>query len=348
MRVLGIETSCDDTAAAIYCGTQGLIKHTTASQIDIHAQYGGVVPELAARDHGRKLLPLIDYLLNSPQNQQHKIDAIAYTQGPGLSGALLVGASLAKTLADAWHIPAIGIHHLEGHLLAPMLEKDTPDFPFIALLVSGGHTLLVDVAEYANYQILGQSVDDAAGEAFDKVAKLLGLGYPGGPLIAKLAESGDPERFRFTRPMLNRPGLDFSFSGLKTQVRTLALQLNSDPSQLDEQTKADIAIAFELCVVETLINKCLRACKQQSRTVLVMAGGVAANKRLRTSLQQKAGENGIRVFYPDMQFCTDNGAMIAIAGYLRLQHGLHDTNRSIIVNPRWPLEQVNYPTLSTL
>lgn len=341
MRVLGIETSCDDTAAAIYCEQQGLVVHRSASQIATHAQYGGVVPELAARDHGRKLLPLIDFLLQSPENAQQKIDAIAYTSGPGLAGALLVGASLAKSLAHAWRIPCIGIHHLEGHLLAPMLETNKPEYPFIALLVSGGHTMLIDVAGYAQYEILGQSVDDAAGEAFDKTAKLLGLGYPGGPLIAQLALAGDPKRFTFTRPMLNRPGLDFSFSGLKTQVRTLALSLHSQPHELDSQTKADIAAAFELCVVDTLVKKCLRACKQQQRKRLVMAGGVAANQRLREQLQHHANDNGIDVFYPDMQFCTDNGAMIAIAGYYRLLHGLHDMNNEIHVKARWPLESVN-------
>ncbi len=289
--------------------------HRLASQVELHQQYGGVVPELAARDHIRTLLPLVDSLLNDPANHGARIDTIAYTAGPGLAGALLVGASVAVSLARAWKIPAIGVHHMEGHLLAPMLEQDAPEFPFVALLVSGGHTLLVDVRAPGDYRILGQSLDDAAGEAFDKTAKLLGLGYPGGPAIARVARDGDPERFQFPRPMTNRPGLDFSFSGLKTH----ALVTTRKQHNLDQQTIADIALAFELAVVDTLVIKCTRALRQTGRKRLVVAGGVGANQRLRESLTKSGRKTDVKVYYPRPEFCTDNGAMIAYAGYFRSQ-----------------------------
>ncbi|WP_423908316.1 tRNA (adenosine(37)-N6)-threonylcarbamoyltransferase complex transferase subunit TsaD [Candidatus Spongiihabitans sp.] len=346
MRILGIETSCDDTGAAIYDSHQGLIVHRLASQVDLHQQYGGVVPELAARDHIRTLLPLIDSLIKDPVNDAEKLDAVAYTAGPGLVGALLVGASLGKSLAQSWAVPAIGIHHMEGHLLSPMLEDNPPEFPFLALLVSGGHTLLVDVEAAGNYKILGQSVDDAVGEAFDKTAKLLGLDYPGGPAIAKAAVNGDANRFIFPRPMTNRPGLDFSFSGLKTHTLT-ATQKQAQKHQLDEQTIADIALAFELAVVDTLKIKCSRALSQTMRKRLVVAGGVGANQRLRATLQKLADQNNVRLFYPRAEFCTDNGAMIAYAGYFRLAtEGLANRRLATVndyafeVHPRWSLEDI--------
>ena len=348
MRILGIETSCDDTGAAIYDSECGLVIHRLASQIELHNSYGGVVPELAARDHIRTLLPLLDNILHSSANQGAKMDAIAYTAGPGLSGALLVGASVAKSLAQAWGIPTVAVHHMEGHLLAPMLEESPPKFPFVALLVSGGHSLLVDVKAQGQYQILGESVDDAAGEAFDKTAKLLGLGYPGGPAIAKIALQGDPERFHFPRPMVNRPGLDFSFSGLKTFTRVTAETLQAQ-SPLSDQDKADIAIAFELAVVDTLGIKCLRALKQTGRTRLIIAGGVGANQRLRAHLHKLTESVGASVAYPRPEFCTDNGAMIAYAGYVRAKlQGVGrcsdeaDSQGAFDVRPRWSLQ-----TLST-
>ena len=336
MRILGIETSCDDTGVAIYDSTQGLVVHRLASQVDLHQQYGGVVPELAARDHVRMLLPLIDNVLNDCLNNAKKPDAVAYTAGPGLAGALLVGASLGNSLAQAWQIPAIGVHHMEGHLLAPMLEENPPSFPFLALLVSGGHTLLVDVESAGNYKILGQSVDDAAGEAFDKTAKLLGLGYPGGPAIAKVALNGNLGRFVFPQPMTNRPGLDFSFSGLKTHTLTTAQKY-----QLDQQTIADIALAFEVAVVGTLRIKCFRALSQTRRKRLVVAGGVGANQRLRSTLHDLTQQQGVELFYPRPEFCTDNGAMIAYAGYFRWTNGQqHTRNYAFDVHPRWSLEDI--------
>ena len=336
MRVLGIETSCDDTGAAIYDDSLGLVVHRLASQIDLHQQYGGVVPELAARDHIRTLLPLVDSLLRDPENKNAKVNAIAYTAGPGLAGALLVGASLAKSLAQAWNIPSIGVHHMEGHLLAPMLEENRPQYPFVALLVSGGHSMLVDVQSAGQYQILGQSLDDAAGEAFDKTAKILGLGYPGGPAIAKVALAGDPSRFKFPRPMTNRPGLDFSFSGLKTHALTTCQK-----HELDEQTIADIALAFELAVVDTLATKCKRALQQSGRSRLVIAGGVGANQRLRSKLTELTDGLGGEIFYPRPEFCTDNGAMIAYAGYFRLsQPGFKPIAHEFEVHPRWSLEDI--------
>jgi len=342
MRVLGIETSCDDTGVAVYDSQQGILAHRLASQVDLHSQYGGVVPELAARDHIRTLLPLIDTLINDCPDR--RVDAVAYTAGPGLAGALLVGASVGRSLAMAWQIPAVGVHHMEGHLLVPMLETPSPEFPFLALLVSGGHTMLVDVASPGRYRILGQSVDDAAGEAFDKTAKLLGLGYPGGPAIAKAALCGDPERFVFPRPMTRRPGLDFSFSGLKTHVSMVCQQ-----HRLEQQTIADIALAFELAAVDTLAIKCDRALRQTGRRRLVVSGGVGANRRLRDTLKESAAQSGFEVFYPRLEFCTDNGAMIACAGHFRLSLGDGEGNRNrpapgfeygFDIHPRWSLENI--------
>ena len=332
MRVLGIETSCDETGIAIYDSEKGLLAHALHSQIALHLEYGGVVPELASRDHVRKTLPLIRQVLGQAGLQKTDIDGVAYTAGPGLIGALLVGASIGRSLAWTWGVPAVTVHHMEGHLLAPMLEEEVPEFPFIALLVSGGHTMLVQVDGVGRYTLLGDTVDDAAGEAFDKTAKLLKLGYPGGPAISKLAEQGNPGRFRFPRPMTNRPGLDFSFSGLKTfAVNTLAE--NGD----DAQTKADIARAFEEAVVETMAIKCRRALEQTGLKRLVLAGGVSANRRLRQRLGQMADERGVQLYYPRPEFCTDNGAMIAYAGCLRLEVG--QTEPLLIqAQARWPLE----------
>jgi len=336
MRVLGIETSCDETGVAVFDGDHGLLAHALYSQTALHAEYGGVVPELASRDHIRKLLPMIQAALTEAHTQPGQIDGIAYTAGPGLMGALLVGACLGKALAFAWKIPAIGIHHMEGHLLAPMLETPAPDFPFVALLVSGGHTQLVEVQAVGQYRTLGESMDDAAGEAFDKVAKLLGLPYPGGPALAKLAEKGTPGRFRFPRPMTERPGLDFSFSGLKTAVLTTLKSAAQDP-----QTKADVACAFESAVVDTLSIKCERALQETGHRRLVVAGGVSANRKLRAQLQQRVMQLGARVFYPRLEFCTDNGAMIAYAGYVRLRAG--HAPAPIPVTARWSLDSLSVP-----
>ncbi|MGH8378242.1 MAG: tRNA (adenosine(37)-N6)-threonylcarbamoyltransferase complex transferase subunit TsaD [Gammaproteobacteria bacterium] len=333
MRVLGIETSCDETGVAVYDGERGLLAHALYSQIPLHAEYGGVVPELASRDHIRKLLPMIRAALAQAGSTPEQIDGIAYTAGPGLMGALLVGACLARALAFAWKVPAIGVHHMEGHLLAPMLETPAPAFPFVALLVSGGHTLLVEVEGAGRYQTLGESVDDAAGEAFDKVAKLLGLPYPGGPALAKLAEQGAAGRFKFPRPMTDRPGLDFSFSGLKTAVLTAQKRAPDDI-----QTKADMARAFEEAVVDTLVIKCERALEQTGHRRLVVAGGVGANHRLRARLKERVMQLGGEVFYPRLEFCTDNGAMIAYAGYLRLAHGAKPS--PVVVTARWPLDDL--------
>lgn len=339
MRVLGIETSCDETGIAVYDGEQGLVAHVLHSQVEVHAEYGGVVPELASRDHIRKCLPLISQLLREAGISKDSIGGIAYTAGPGLIGALLVGATLGRSLAWAWQIPAVAIHHMEGHLLAPMLEHDKPAFPFVALLVSGGHTLLVDVKGVGQYQLLGESIDDAAGEAFDKTAKLLNLGYPGGPALAQLATSGNPERFRFPRPMTNRPGLDFSFSGLKTYA------INTwHNNQQDGQLRADIARAFEDAVVDTLAIKCKRALAQTGYRQLVVAGGVGANAQLRSRLKQLCSTLGAGVFYPRLEFCTDNGAMIAMAGMIRLQAG-QQQGLAIEAKARWSLQDL--PPLST-
>lgn len=332
MRVLGIETSCDETGVAIFDGTH-IIAQQLYSQVKLHAEYGGVVPELASRDHIRKLLPLVKTTLQQAQLADKDIDGIAYTAGPGLAGALLVGACFARSLAYAWHIPAIGVHHLEGHLLSPMLENPAPTFPFLALLVSGGHTLLADVKAIGEYHLLGESLDDAAGEAFDKTAKILGLEYPGGPRLAKLAEQGDAKAYSFARPMLDRPGLDFSFSGLKTQV--LHTWQKSDQSP---ETQKNIAASFQQAVVDVLVKKALRAIEQTQYTQLVVAGGVGANLSLRSQLTQKAEALACKVFFPRIEFCTDNGAMIAYAGYQRLKRGQHEP-LAIHIHSRWLLAQ---------
>ncbi len=350
MRVLGIETSCDETGVAVYDSEHGLLGHALHSQAAMHAQHGGVVPELASRDHVRKLVPLIRHLLaplpgtlafadTSSKRRQERwhygIDAVAYTQGPGLIGALLVGAAVGRSLAWAWEVPAIGVHHMEAHLLAPLLEPQPPSFPFIALLVSGGHTQLLRADGLGRYTMLGESVDDAAGEAFDKTAKLLGLGYPGGPALAALATQGRAGVYQFPRPMTNRPGLDFSFSGLKT----FALHTFQASAQT-AQDKADIALAFEQAVAETLKLKCRRALQQTGLRQLVVAGGVSANHRLRQALSDLPA----RVYYPQLQFCTDNGAMVALAGCLRLQHAANPTDGAgslaFGARPRWPLAEL--------
>ena len=336
MIVLGIETSCDETGVAVYDtarpGADGLRAQALYSQVALHAEYGGVVPELASRDHVRKLLPLVREALKTAGLTPADLGGVAYTAGPGLVGALLVGASAARAMAWALGVPAIGVHHMEGHLLAPLLEDDPPEPPFVALLVSGGHSMLVEVKAIGQYRILGDTLDDAAGEAFDKTAKLMGLPYPGGPALAKLAEQGVPGRFRFSRPMVDRPGLDFSFSGLKTQV-LLAWQA-SDKS---EQTRADIARGFEEAIVDTLAIKCRRALEATGAKRLVIAGGVGANKRLREQLAQAGAADGFRVYFPRLAFCTDNGAMIALAGAIRLAAGQHQ-DETIQVHPRWNLE----------
>ncbi|MED5608619.1 tRNA (adenosine(37)-N6)-threonylcarbamoyltransferase complex transferase subunit TsaD [Pseudomonas sp. JH-2] len=338
MRVLGLETSCDETGVALYDSERGLLADALFSQIDLHRVYGGVVPELASRDHVKRMLPLIRQVLDEAGCPPSGIDAIAYTAGPGLVGALLVGASCAQALAFAWGIPAVGVHHMEGHLLAPMLEEQPPRFPFVALLVSGGHTQLVRVDGIGRYQLLGESLDDAAGEAFDKTAKLLGLGYPGGPEIARLAERGAPGRFVFPRPMTDRPGLDFSFSGLKTFALN-TWQRCREAGDDGEQTRCDIALAFQQAVVETLTIKCRRALKQTGLKNLVIAGGVSANRALREHLQKMLGELRGQVFYARPRFCTDNGAMIAYAGCQRLLAGQHD-GPAIDVRARWPMESL--------
>ncbi len=334
MRVLGIETSCDETGIAIFDDQLGILSHQLYSQVKLHADYGGVVPELASRDHVRKTIPLIQAALAEANCDPDSIDGIAYTAGPGLVGALLVGATIGRSLALAWNKPAVAVHHMEGHLLAPMLEEKVPEFPFLALLVSGGHTLLVRVDGIGLYQILGESIDDAAGEAFDKTAKLLGLDYPGGARLSKLAEQGVPGRFHFPRPMTDRPGLDFSFSGLKTFA---ANTIRSEGS--DDQTRADIAHAFECAVVDTLAIKCKRALKETGLKRLVMAGGVSANRRLRAQLAEMMTELKGEVFYPRLEYCTDNGAMIAYAGLQRLKAG-QTVGLSIEVKPRWSLEEL--------
>ncbi|MFQ1049783.1 tRNA (adenosine(37)-N6)-threonylcarbamoyltransferase complex transferase subunit TsaD [Avibacterium paragallinarum] len=336
MRILGIETSCDETGVAIYDEEKGLIANQLYTQIALHADYGGVVPELASRDHIRKTTPLIQAALQEANLSPEDIDGIAYTCGPGLVGALLVGSTIARSLAYAWNVPAIGIHHMEGHLLAPMLEENAPHFPFVALLVSGGHTQLVRVDGVGSYEVLGESIDDAAGEAFDKTAKLLGLDYPGGAALARLAQQGTPNRFIFPRPMTDRPGLDFSFSGLKTFAANTIQQAIKEEGELTTQTKADIAYAFQQAVVETLAIKCRRALKETGFKRLVIAGGVSANQQLRQSLAELMAQLGGEVFYPQPQFCTDNGAMIAYTGFLRLKQG-ESSPLEIEVKPRWAM-----------
>ncbi|MBB1473084.1 tRNA (adenosine(37)-N6)-threonylcarbamoyltransferase complex transferase subunit TsaD [Luteimonas sp. MC1782] len=335
MKVLGIETSCDETGVAVYdtarAGSAGLLAHAVYSQIALHAEYGGVVPELASRDHVRKLLPLVRQTLAEAGLGVGDLDGVAYTAGPGLVGALLVGAGVARSLAWALELPAVGVHHMEGHLLAPLMEDDPPKPPFVALLVSGGHTQLVAVEAIGQYRLLGETLDDAAGEAFDKTAKLMGLPYPGGPQLARLAEQGTPGRFRFSRPMTDRPGLDFSFSGLKTQV--MLAWRNSDQT---DATRADIARGFEDAVVDTLAIKCERALDDAGCDVLVVAGGVGANTRLRARLQAMAAKRGGRACYPRPELCTDNGAMIAFAGALRLEAGQREP-AAVHVVPRWDM-----------
>ncbi len=337
--ILGIETSCDETGVALLrwepdAPGRGLLAHTLYSQIKLHADYGGVVPELASRDHVRKLLPLIHEALAEAGLTVHDLGGVAYTAGPGLVGALLVGAAAGRALAWALGVPAIGVHHMEGHLLAPLLEDDPPAPPFVALLVSGGHSMLVEVKAIGRYTILGDTLDDAAGEAFDKTAKLMGLPYPGGPALARLAERGRAGAFRFSRPMTDRPGLDFSFSGLKTQV-LLAWQ----KSDQGEQTRADIARAFEEAIVDTLIIKCRRALEASGAQRLVIAGGVGANRRLRSELAAAGDKDGFRVYFPRLDFCTDNGAMIALAGAIRLASGQRQGD-SVQVYPRWDLQSL--------
>nr|WP_298250814.1 tRNA (adenosine(37)-N6)-threonylcarbamoyltransferase complex transferase subunit TsaD [uncultured Halomonas sp.] len=342
MRVLGIETSCDETGVALFDTERGLLADALYSQIAMHAEYGGVVPELASRDHTRRLLPLIQQTLDEAGLGRQDLDAIAYTAGPGLVGALMVGAATAHGMARALGIPVLGVHHMEGHLLAPMLEDDSPDFPFAALLVSGGHTQLVEVRGLGDYTLLGESVDDAAGEAFDKAAKMLGLAYPGGPQIARLAERGDPGRLRFPRPMTDRPGLDFSFSGLKTHTLTAIRKLEA-AGELDEQARADVARAFEEAVVDTLVIKCRRALDQTGLKRLVVAGGVSANARLRERLEHECHKRDARAFYPRGRFCTDNGAMIAYVGAQRLLAGERDELGAMQAVPRWPMDTLNKP-----
>ncbi|WP_251359052.1 tRNA (adenosine(37)-N6)-threonylcarbamoyltransferase complex transferase subunit TsaD [Kangiella sp. TOML190] len=356
MKILGIETSCDETGIAIYDSEQGIIADALYSQVELHEEYGGVVPELASRDHVRKAIPLIKQVLAEANCSKDDIDAIAYTKGPGLIGALFVGVGVGRSLAYAWDIPAIGVHHMEGHLLAPLLEDDKPEYPFVALLVSGGHTLLVDVQALGEYKILGESIDDAAGEAFDKTAKIMGLGYPGGPAIAKLALNGRAGIYKLPRPMTDIPGLDFSFSGLKTAVANLYMK--SDKS---EQALADIAYAFQEAVVDTIFIKCRRAIEQVSvqsslregevdaaisknKPALVVAGGVSANVSLRQKLSELLESKGGKAYYPRPKFCTDNGAMIAYAGYARYQAAQNGNGEfeepAIRAKPRWPIEEL--------
>jgi len=336
MKILGVESSCDETGLAVYDTEVGLLAHAIHSQIAMHAEYGGVVPELASRDHIRRVIPLTRGVMQQAGLTLGDLDAIAYTQGPGLAGALLVGASFANALAAALAIPSIGIHHLEGHLLSPLLANPRPEFPFVALLVSGGHTQLMRVDGVGCYELLGETVDDAAGEAFDKTAQLLGLGYPGGPALSKLADAGDAYRFKLPRPMLNSGDLDFSFSGLKTAVLTLS-------KKEDESARADIAAAFQVAVVEVLAAKCMAALKQTRLRRLVVAGGVGANRALRERLNAEAAQRHFEVFYPPLELCTDNGAMIAFAGALRLNAGHPAADGRFGVRPRWALSELTAP-----
>jgi N6-L-threonylcarbamoyladenine synthase len=334
MRILAIESSCDESAAAVLDAAQGLLAHEIFSQIELHRVFGGVVPELASRDHVRRLLPLVRSVMAEAQTKPEDLDGVAYTAGPGLIGALLTGASLARSLAYAWKVPALGVHHLEGHLLAPLLEPEPPPFPHVALLVSGGHTMLIEVREIGDYHLLGETRDDAAGEAFDKTAKLLGLPYPGGPELARLAERGRPGTFNFPRPMVDRPGLEFSFSGLKTAV-VHAIR----GREMTDAMRADVAEGVQLAIVETLTTKALRALEETGLDTLVVSGGVSANRSLRARLAEAARRQGARVYYPRIEFCTDNAAMIAVAGLARLQAGQHD-GLAIQARARWPLESL--------
>ena len=341
MLVLGIETSCDETGIALYDTERGLLADALYSQVAVHAEYGGVVPELASRDHIRQTLPLVEQVLAEAQLPKSSLDAIAYTAGPGLVGALMVGATLARAMAHGLGIPCLGIHHMEGHLLAPLLAEEPPEYPFIALLVSGGHSQLVRVDGLGRYRLLGESLDDAAGEAFDKTAKLLGLPYPGGPQVAALAEKGNPERFTFPRPMVKHPGLDMSFSGLKTHTLT-TVKTCREETGLTDQDRADIACAFQRAVVDTLVIKCRRALAQENLNTLIMAGGVSANSLLREELARKLGPEGVAVHYPALRLCTDNGAMIAYAGALRLAAGQRDP-ADAEVRARWPMAELSPP-----
>jgi N6-L-threonylcarbamoyladenine synthase len=334
MRILAIESSCDESAAAVLDADRGLLGHEVFSQIELHRVFGGVVPELASRDHVRRLLPLVRSVLERAGTTPAELNGVAYTAGPGLIGALLTGASLARSLAYAWRVPALGVHHLEGHLLAPLLEPDPPPFPHVALLVSGGHTMLIEVRAIGSYRLLGETRDDAAGEAFDKTAKLLGLPYPGGPELARLADQGTPGVFRFPRPMLDRPGLEFSFSGLKTAV-VHALR----GREVTDTVRADVAEAVQLSIVETLTAKALRALEETGLETLVVSGGVSANRSLRSRLTEAVRREGARVYYPRIEFCTDNAAMIAVAGLARLKAGQHD-GLDIQARARWPLESL--------
>ena len=336
MRILAIESSCDESAAAVFDGERGLLAHEVFSQIDLHQVYGGVVPELASRDHVQRLLPMVDRVLARGGEDGKPIEGVAYTAGPGLIGALLTGAALARSLAQAWSIPSLGVHHLEGHLLAPLLEPDPPSYPHVALLVSGGHTMLIECAGVGRYTLLGETRDDAAGEAFDKSAKLLGLPYPGGPHLARLAETGRPSRYVFPRPMLDRPGLEFSFSGLKTAVLHAVRALPN----ADDQERADIALALQDAVVDTLVAKSLRAVTHTGLDTLVVSGGVSANRCLRERLEAAAAKHGVRVYYPRLEFCTDNAAMIAVAGHARLAAGEFDA-AGIRARAQWPLDSLN-------
>lgn len=331
MQVLGIETSCDETGVALYDPERGLVAQALHSQVDLHAVYGGVVPEIASRDHIRRLLPLVRQVL--AEAQVERPDAVAYTAGPGLVGALMVGAGLANGLAMGWQCPLIPVHHMEGHIMALMLEDDAPEYPFIALLVSGGHTMLVDVRGHGHYRILGSTLDDAAGEAFDKTAKLLGLGYPGGPALARLAEEGNESAFALPRPMLGKPGADFSFSGLKTAVMLLVRRCEEQETLT--AARADIAASFQRAVVDTLVGRTLQAAAAVDAGRIVVAGGVGANRLLRSELTQRFGG---RVYFPRLELCTDNGAMIAVAGALRLADRMQD--RTLEATARWPLDEL--------
>lgn len=344
--ILGVESSCDETGVALYCSRNGLLGHQLYSQLSTHAKYGGVVPELASRDHIRKITPLLKQLQCDTDTRLADIDAIAYTAGPGLMGSLFVGASFSMALAEALGIPTIPVHHLEGHLLAPLMETPQPPYPFIALLVSGGHTQLIAVRQYRHYELLGESLDDAAGEAFDKAAKMLGLAYPGGPALAKLADQVSTPEYAFPRPMTNKPGLDFSFSGLKTYTRNAIEKKKQADGQVPANEKAQIAAAFQKAVVDTLTIKCRRAVQQTGISTLVLSGGVAANQSLRQSLMAL---EGVDCFYPKMEFCTDNGAMIAFAGYCAFHYlgeKSIETDRSISVKPRWPIMDLVQPSHS--
>lgn len=334
--VLGIETSCDETSVALYHSEQGLIANLVHSQIDLHAEYGGVVPELASRDHVRKILPLLKQALKEKALDLTEIDAVAFTEGPGLIGALLVGAAFGRALAYALDVPALGVHHMEGHLLSPLLAEQTPEYPFVALLVSGGHSQLIAVKSAGNYQLLGESIDDAAGEAFDKTAKLMGLPYPGGPILAKLAEQGDVKAYAFPRPMIKKPGCDFSFSGLKTAVMLEIKAAEATSAGLTEQVQVNIAASFQEAVTDTIVIKCMRALKQADMKRIVVGGGVSANKELRRKLSLALEKIGGQAYYPPLALCSDNAGMIAYAGFLRLQAG--QTNPlALNVKARWPL-----------